>query len=179
LPARARILAGGIAKNKPAEGLDVAAEIQTARVLAGAALGVSMQMDYDVNALRFSAKVVPYDDEVRAALAAVCGEERYAVHFQMSAFPGALTGGLAGGVLRDFALRIGGGGVGGRRLGFGCGSSVWCISGRGVRWRSFWRRGVGKPVVHKRCCLRGRLGAAGSTGAKRLNRPTIEAAIRG
>ena len=173
------IFSGGIAEIEAAEGLDVAAEIQTARVLSGAALGVSVEVDYDVNGLRFGAQVVPYDDEVRPALAAVCGEERHAVHFEMSAFPGALTGGLGGGVLRDFALRIG-------RLRFcrwsgvrrgigGCGVG-WCGLGR----CGFWRRAcIGKAVICKGCCLRSRLRAARGGGAKCLNGSTIEAAIRG
>ena len=135
-----------------------------------------MEVDYDVHGLWFGAQVVPYDDEVRTALAAVCGEERHAVHFQMSAFPGALTGGLGGGVLRDFALRIGRRGVGGRRLGLCVRRG---IDGCSVRWRGFWRRGIGKAIVDKGCRLRGGLGAAGNTGAKCLNGSTIEAAIRG
>ena len=95
----------GIAEIEAAEGLDVAAEIQAAGVLAGSALGVSVEMDHDVNGLWFGAQVVPDDDEVGPSLSAVCGEERDAIHFQMRAFPGALAGGLAGGVSRDFALR--------------------------------------------------------------------------
>jgi hypothetical protein len=42
LPAIPRILPGGIAEIKPADGLDIAAEVETAGILAGAALGVSV-----------------------------------------------------------------------------------------------------------------------------------------
>ena len=118
-------------------------------------------MDYDVHGLWFGAQVVPYDDEVRPALAAVCGEERYAVHFQMSAFPGALTGGLAGGVLRDFALRIGGGGVGGlgsARARRPVHQRVRRSIGCSVRRRGFWRRGDRKGRRRQRVLLAGRAG---------------------
>jgi hypothetical protein len=166
-----RVFSGGIAEIETAEWLDVAAEIQAARVLSGAALGVSVEVDYDVNGLRFGAQVVPYDEEVRPALAAVCGEERHAVHFEMSAFPGALTGRLGGGVLRDFALRIGWLRFCRWRLGLRGRSG---IGGCGVGWCG----SIGKAVVHEGRRLRSRLGAAGSTGAKRVNGSTIEAAIR-
>ena len=180
----ARILSGGIAEIEPADGLDVAAEIQTAGVLAGAALGVSVEMDYDVDGLRFGAQVVPYDDEVRPALSAVCGEERYAVHFQMSAFPGALAGGLAGGVLRDFALRIGGSGsaAGGSAFGReqrrrGAASAG---AAREVRLQEALGRCIGKAVVSKGCCLRSGLRRRREArGAKCLNGSTIEATVRG
>ena len=182
LPAIPRILPGGIAEIKPADGLDVAAEIEAPGVLAGAALGVSVEMDDDVNRLRFGAQVVPNDDEVGPSLSAVCGEQRYAVDFQMSAFPDALTGGLAGGLLGDLALRIGGSGICGRRLWFGRRSSVVGIGGCGVGgcgvrwcglgWCSLWRRGfwrcgsIGKAVVSKGCCLRSGLRTARGGGAK-------------
>ena len=153
-------------------------------------------MDDDVDGLWFGAQVVPNDDEVGPSLSAVCGEQRYAVDFQMSAFPDALTGGLAGGVLRDFALGIGGSGVCGRRLGFGRRSSVGrgiggrgigrCgVGGCGLGWCSLWRRGlrrcgcIGKAVVSKGCCLRSGLRAARGGGAKCLNGSTIEATVRG
>jgi len=96
---------------------------------------MSVEMDDNVDGLWFGAEVVPNDDEVRPSLSAVCGEQRYAVDFQMSAFPDALTGGLAGGLLEDLALRIGGSGVCGRRLWFGRWSSVGRgIGGCGVGW---------------------------------------------
>jgi hypothetical protein len=174
LPARARILACGIAEIEPAERLYVAAEVETPRVLARAALGVPMKMDYDVSGLWLGAEVIPYDDEVRPPLAAVCGEQRYAVHFQVSAFPGALTGGLGSGVLGDLTLGIGGLRFGGWR-GVGCRVRGCGIGSRGFRGCS----GIGESVVREGSGLRSGRGAAGSMGAKCLNGSTIEAAVCG